>query len=87
MLASGKELSHVAANPILLHVVANACVLVDGIRLRAAMHLQVVFLCSLAVQEAGALMRHDGLFQNFLDCASCAIVTGRAAHFASTLFF
>ena len=76
LLAGGKELSFVAASPLLLHAVESACMLVDGLRLRALLYLQALFLGSLAFQVAGAILRGDHALFWALDCAACLAVTG-----------
>ena len=76
LLAGGKELSFVAASPVLLHAVESACMLVDGLRLRALLYMQALFLCSLAFQVAGAILRGDCARYWALDCAACLAVTG-----------
>ena len=65
-----------AASPLLLHVVESACMLVDGLRLRAVLYLQALFLCSLAFQVAGAALRGDSVVYWGADCAACLAVTG-----------
>jgi len=76
LLAGGKELLGVTASPVLLHVMVSVCVLLDGIRLQAALYLQAVLLCSLAVQEAGGLLRGGGLAGFMADVALCLLITG-----------
>ena len=76
LLAGGKELSFVAASPLLLHAVEAACMLVDGLRMRALLYLQALFLGSLAFQVAGAILRGDAAVYCALDCAACLAVTG-----------
>ena len=65
-----------AASPLLLHFIQNVCVLVDGLRLRALLYLQALFLCSLAFQVGGAILRGDSALSWALDCAACLMVTG-----------
>lgn len=65
-----------AASPLLLHAAESVCMLVDGLRLRALLYLQALFLGSLALQVAGAILRGNRALFWALDCAACLAVTG-----------